>query len=170
LKPKWAQTRKGEKKTMTIVQDLGSNFEDETKVTVMGIKGKYFIASFSSHTYSTKDNVILDGRKGNDMFHLRVISKHTKNDTLLDNGSQLNLILEQVVHNLGLETRHHPRPYPLGWIFDNAQIQVTKQCKLRFVITSSFSDEVELDVVPLDIYDMILGSPYVYETKTIFYR
>jgi hypothetical protein len=82
----------------------------------------------------------------------------------------VNLISEQVVQNLGLETRPHPRPYPLGWICDNAQVQVTKQCKLRFAITSSFIDEVELDVVPLDICGMVLGSPYLYDRKAIFYR
>jgi hypothetical protein len=63
LKPKWAQPRKGKKKTMTIVQDLGSDSEDETKVTTMGIKGKYFVASFSSRTSSAKSKVIPDGRK-----------------------------------------------------------------------------------------------------------
>ena len=61
------------------------------------------------------------------------------------------------------------RPYPLGWIFDNDQVQVTKQCKLQFTITSSFIDEVELDVVPLDICMMVLGSPYLYDRKVIFY-
>jgi hypothetical protein len=104
------------------------------------------------------------------LFHIRVISKHTKIDTLVDNGSQVNLISEQVVKNLGLETKPHPRPYPLGWVCDNAKLHVTKQCKLRFAITSSFIDEVELDVVPLDICGIVLGSPYLYDTKSIFYR
>jgi hypothetical protein len=170
LKLKWAQPRKGNKKTMTIVQDLGSDSEDETKVTTMGIKGKSYVASFSSRTSSAKSKVIPDGRKRNDLFHLRVISKHTKIDTLVDSGSQVNLISEQVVQKLGLETRPHPRLYPLGWICDNAQVQVTKQCKLRFAITSSFIDEVELGVVPLDICGMVLGSPYLYDKKAIFYR
>jgi hypothetical protein len=31
-------------------------------------------------------------------------------------------------------------------------------------------DEVDLDVVPLDICDIFLGSPYVYDRKDIFYR
>jgi hypothetical protein len=78
--------------------------------------------------------------------------------------------LEQVVKNLGLETKPHPRTYPLGWVCDNAKLQVTKQCKLRFAITSSFIDEVELDVVPLDICGIVLGSPYLYDRKAIFYR
>jgi hypothetical protein len=54
---------KGKKKATTIVQDLGSDSKDETKVTTMGIKGKYFCCKFSSHTSSSKDNVIPDGRK-----------------------------------------------------------------------------------------------------------
>jgi len=82
----------------------------------MGTKGKYSIASFNSHTSSAKDKVIPNGRGKNDMFHLHVISKHTKIDTLVDNGSQVNIISDQYVHNLGLETRLHLRLYPLGWI------------------------------------------------------
>jgi hypothetical protein len=58
----------------------------------------------------------------------------------------------------------------LGWVCDNSQVQVTKHCKLQFAITSSFMDEVELDVVPLDICGMVLGSPYLYDRKAIFYR
>jgi hypothetical protein len=77
----------------------------------------------------------------------------------VDSGSQVNLISEQVVQKLGLETGPHLKPYTLGCICDNAQ--VTKQCKLWFVIASSFIDEVELDVVSLDICGMVLGSPYL---------
>ena len=68
-----------------------------------------------------------------------------------------------------METKLHPKPYPLGWICDNAQLQVTKQCRLRFSITSGFVDEVDLDVVLLDIYGIMLGSPYLYDRKDIFY-
>ena len=69
-----------------------------------------------------------------------------------------------------METKLHPKPYPLGWVCDNAQLQVTKQCRLRFVITSGFVDEVDRDVVPLDICGIVFGSPYVYDMNAIFYR
>jgi hypothetical protein len=170
LKPKWAQSRKGNKKTTTIVHDLGFDYEDQTKVATMGIKGKSTVVSFSSPTSSSKSKVIPDGRQRKELFHLQVISKHINIDTLFDSGSQVNLVSEQVVQKLVLETRPHPRPYPLGWIFDNSQLQVTKQCKLQFMITSNFIDEVELDVVPLDICGMVLGSLYLYDMKAIFYR
>ena len=31
-------------------------------------------------------------------------------------------------------------------------------------------DEVELDVIPLDICGIVLGSPYLYNRKAIFFR
>ena len=96
-----------------------------------------------------------------DLFHIRVISKHTKIDTLFDSGSQANLILEQIVKKLQLETKLDPNPYPLEWVCNNAQLQVTKQCILRFSITYGFVDEVDLDVVPLGICGIVLGSPYL---------
>ena len=69
-----------------------------------------------------------------------------------------------------METRPHPILYPLGWICDNSQVQVNKKCNLRFVMTSSFIDQVELDVVPLDICGMVLEIPYSHHMKAIFYR
>jgi len=47
---------------------------------------------------------------------------------------------------------------------------VIRQCKLRFSFGSTFVDEVELDIIPLDICGILLGSPYLYDRKAIFYR
>jgi hypothetical protein len=159
LKPNWARHQKGKKNTTSIVQDLGSDSDDETKVTTMRIKCIFYVSSSSSCASSSKYNVISDEIKINELFHVRVISKYTKIDIFVDNGSQLNLISDKLVNNLGFETKPHLRPYPLGWVCENDNLQVTKQCKLRFAITSNFINEVELDVVPLDICGVVLGSP-----------
>ena len=86
-----------------------------------------------------------------ELFHVRVISKHTKIDTLFDSGSQEKFISEDLVKKLNLETIPLPKPYPLGWICKNANLQVSKKCILWFAITAHFVDTIELDVVPLDI-------------------
>jgi hypothetical protein len=52
---------------------------------------------------------------------------------------------------MGLVRKPHPKPYPLGWVCDKEKLNVTKQCRVRFVIASNLIDEVDLDVVPLDI-------------------
>jgi hypothetical protein len=148
---------------------LGSDSGDETKITAMNYPGNNSVASTSS---SSKENVNVTQQEKTriELFHIRVISKHTKIDTLFDSGSQANLISEETVKKLKLETSPHPKPYPLGWICDNAKLQVTRKCKLRFAITANFVDEVELDVIPLDICGIVLGSPYLYDRKAIFYR
>jgi len=50
------------------------------------------------------------------------------------------------------------------------KLNVTKQCKVKFVIASKLVDEVELYVIPLDIYGMVLGRPYLYDRKAVFFR
>ena len=89
---------------------------------------------------------------------------------MFDSGSQVNLISETIVKKLGLENTPHKKPYPLGWLNDKAQLQVTRQCKLKFSFGLAFVDEVELDIIPLDICGIVLGSPYLYDRKAIFYR
>ena len=75
-----------------------------------------------------------------------------------------------IVKNLGLETIPYPKPCPLGWVCVDAKLQVTRQCRFKFVIPSKLVDEVELDVVPLDIYGIILGCPYLYDMNAILFR
>ena len=118
---------------------MGYDSRDETKVVATNTQGK------NTSCYVSRNEPIIDERNRSELFHIRVISKHTKNDTLFFySGSQANLILEEIVNKLQLETKLHSKPYPLGWVYDNAQLQVTKQCRLRFSITSGFVDEVDL--------------------------
>jgi hypothetical protein len=49
-------------------------------------------------------------------------------------------------------------------------MNITKQCIIKFSISSKYVDEVTCDVVPLRECVMVLGSPYLYDRKTIFYR
>jgi hypothetical protein len=78
------------------------------------------------------------------------------------------LISEALVKKMGLETKPHPKPYPLGWVCDKAKLNVTKQCRVRFANASKFIDEVDLDVASLDICGIVLGSPYLYDRKSVF--
>ena len=71
---------------------------------------------------------------------------------------------------LGLETKPYLKPYPLGWVCDKDKLHVAKQCRARFVIASKLVDEVDLDVIPLDICNIVMGSPYLYAKNAIFFR
>jgi hypothetical protein len=49
------------------------------------------------------------------------------------------------------------------------QMHITKQCTIKFAISSKYVDEVTCDVAPLRECGMVLGSPYLYDRKAIFY-
>ena len=167
LRPQKSEGKK--KKTVAAIQkDLGLDLGDETIIAATSIKGKNSEASSNNSAQSIIDEE--HERKRHELFHIRVVSKNQKIDTLFDSGSQVNLIYEAIVNKLGLTTTPHKKPYPLGWLNDKAQLQVTRQCKLKFSFGSAFVDEVELDVIPLDICGIVLGSPYLYDRKAIFYR
>jgi hypothetical protein len=126
----------------------------ESKITSVALKSKI------GDGYDSRSN----------LFHIRVIMKHTKIETLIDSGSQSNIISKEVVKNLGLNTKMHHIPYSLNWISKDHKFPITKKCIIKFEITSNYVDDVTCDVVPLETCGMVSGSPYLYDHKTIFYR
>ena len=43
-----------------------------------------------------------------------------------------------MVKKLDLATIPHEKPYPLGWVTNDAQLQVTKKCILKFTNSDKF--------------------------------
>jgi hypothetical protein len=129
------------------------------------MQGKDSFYACSSSLNESQD----DDKRTSALFHIRVVLKHTNIDTLFDLGSQFNLILEMLVKKLELTTRPHHKPYTLGWVSDKENLN-TKQCRLRFSIASKMIDEVDLDLVPWDVCGIVLGSPYLYDRKAIFFQ
>ena len=66
---------------------MGSDSGDETKIVATIIKGKNPSTSISKH------ELVVHEIKRSELFHIRVISKHTNIDTLFYSGSKANLIL-----------------------------------------------------------------------------
>jgi hypothetical protein len=155
-RPKWFKERKGRQTVVAASRatDLGSDSGDGYKITTVGLASKI------GDGYDSRSK----------LFHIRVMMRHTMVDTLIDNGSQSNLISEEVVKQLGLNTQMHHKPYSLKWISNNYKLHITKQCTLKFAISCKFVDEVMCDVVPLYECGMVLGIPYLYDRKVIFYR
>jgi hypothetical protein len=128
---------------------LGSDSGEESKVSLVGLTSK-----------------IGDGFDARSkLFHIRVIMRHTKVNTLIDNGFQSNLISDELVKQLGLNTQIHHKPYRLKWISNNHQLHITEQCTFKFAITSKFVDEVTCDLVPLNECGMVLRSPFFFQEK-----
>ena len=93
LKPNKLKAKEKEKIVAIIEYDLGSDSGDETNITTMGLKGKHIEITSSSNC----SNVTQYEYTRIEIFHIRIVSKHTKIDTLFDSGSQANLISEDLV-------------------------------------------------------------------------
>lgn len=157
MKPKWIGEGKQKVAATAKPLDLGSNLGDETQIASLIMTSKYDEGN---------DSNISRGK----LFHIRVVMKHQNIDTLLAIGSRVNVISEKVVKQVGLKTIKHHKPYTVIWIRRNHKLQLTEQCMLPFSITSQFKGKVMFDVVKLDTCGMVLGSPYLYDRKEIFYR
>ncbi|XP_004305946.1 PREDICTED: uncharacterized protein LOC101303732 [Fragaria vesca subsp. vesca] len=104
------------------------------------------------------------------LFVVKLQVKTSLVDAIVDPGSQKNLISEALVQKLGLKTVKHPKPYPLGWIRKEAGLSVVNQCTFKFALHESYIDEVTCDVVPLDVCQVILGNPYLWDRYAIYDR
>jgi hypothetical protein len=60
------------------------------------------------------------------LFCFEIHMKKNKVDCLFDPGSQSKLISTQLVEKLGLETQDHPHQYPLGWVRQDVELEVSK--------------------------------------------
>ena len=103
-----------------VKQYLGSELGDETKSIAMvlkNIKGKDVVKETNPNSSMLNCHIEAQNEKRRiELFHVRIIAKHTNIATLFNSGSQANLISEDLVKKLKLETIPHPKPYPLGWI------------------------------------------------------
>jgi hypothetical protein len=164
LRPKKFKDKGKQNTFASAHRDPGSYSKDESKIVAIESKEiSVFNSNYSVQFVKMESDI--DLKKRSEFFHVRFVVKHTKVDTLFDSGYQVNLISKEIVKKLGLNMTPHKNPYPLGWVCDDAKLQVTKQCKIKFAITAKFFDNVEVDVVPLHICGIILGSPYLFDRK-----
>lgn len=100
--------------------------------------------------------------------HINIYVKKTKVHSLFNSYPQANLLLFDLVSNIGLEVHNHPIPYLLEWINKDTKIKLMKQCKIKFVVNAKFIDEVESKILPFDVCGVVFGIPYMYMRDAIF--
>ena len=80
-----------------MLQDVGPDSSDESKISAIGTQGKDEGISLSNHSRTSEKvqpSSSHDEKKRGELFHIRFIKKHTKFNTLFDSGSQVNLVSE----------------------------------------------------------------------------
>jgi hypothetical protein len=105
-----------------------------------------------------------------ELFSMNIQVKQNLVKAIMDPGSQKNLISEDLVREMGLETTPHFRPYRVEWGKRGHEVRVNRQCVLKFAVSKAYMDEVICDVVPLDVGQVIFGSSYIYGRDGVYYR
>ena len=133
-------------------------------------KGKHIIDVEPSATVATtkiqKDEPE-DPEEWEQLFHLQMWVKGSPLRFIVDSGSQKNLISAEVVKWLSLSTTPHPQPCTIGWLHHGRDLCVNQQCRLPYSI-KRFIDEILCDVDPLEVYDVLLGQPYLWKRHVVY--
>jgi hypothetical protein len=77
------------------------------------------------------------------------------------------LILAEVVKQLDLPTTPHPHPYTISWLRQGRDICVSQQCHLPYNI-KPFKDDALCDISPIEVYDSLLGQPYLWKHHNVY--
>jgi hypothetical protein len=85
---------------------------------------------------------------------------------IVDSSSTDNLVSTEMVEKLELETTDHPSPYKVSWLQKGHQVNVTKQCLVEFMI-GGYNDKILCDVIPMDVFHLLLGRPWQYDRNVI---
>ena len=108
-----------------------------------------------------------DPEEAKHLFHSQMWVKGSLRWFIIDNVSQKNLISADVVKKLGLPTTSHPHPYTIGWLHQGRDLRVSQKCRLPYSI-KPFTDEVLCDVSPIDVFDVLLGQPYLWKRHAVY--
>ena len=100
------------------------------------------------------------------LFRTACKTKDRKCKVIVDNGSTDNLVSTKMVEKLELETTDHLSPYKVSWLQKGHQVSVTKQCLVEFKI-GGYNDKILCDVVPMDVFHLLLGRPWKFDMNSI---
>jgi hypothetical protein len=81
---------------------------------------------------------------------------------IIDSGSTNKLVSTKMVEKLELETTVHLTLYKVSWLQKCHQVTVTKQFLVEFKIRG-YKDEILCDVIPMEVYHVLLGRPWQYD-------
>jgi hypothetical protein len=173
-----ADCRKGEKYGKGLFVDSGGAFEDqgdgEEQETEFdedgGAEEEFVTGEAESGLLFTVRRVCFTLRKVEDgdeqrhnLFHSRCMIGGKVCHLVIDSGSCENVVVEEVVKKMALETEQHPTPYRLEWLKKGTEVLVSKRCLVPFSIGVRYKDQMWCDVMAMDACHLLLGRPWQYD-------
>jgi hypothetical protein len=87
---------------------------------------------------------------------------------IIDPRSGMNIVSEEAVRKLGLETKRHPTPYQLEWLTKGNEVRVSKYCQVPFSIGDKYVDRVWCDVVDMTMCHLLLGKSWQDDKAAVY--
>ena len=85
---------------------------------------------------------------------------------IINGGSTKNLVSKTMVTRLKLKRKKHLHPYCIAWVQDDHKVMANEQCLVKFKI-GSYQDEVLCDIIPMDIFHMLLGRLWQFDRHDV---
>ena len=101
------------------------------------------------------------------IFHSRCTVQEKICSIVIDGGSCTNVVSVSMIEKLGLPTSNHPHPYDVQWLNRQKGLRVTSRCLISFSIGMNYQDKLWFDVLPIDVYHLSLGRPWLYDWMVI---
>jgi hypothetical protein len=86
---------------------------------------------------------------------------------IMDNGSQKNLVSQELVQHLQIPTTPHPKSYQLGWVQKDGPASWYLNIVLSLFSIGQFKFFL-CDVSPLDCVNLLLGLPYQQDRNVVY--
>ncbi|RVW42524.1 Transposon Ty3-I Gag-Pol polyprotein [Vitis vinifera] len=83
---------------------------------------------------------------------------------IIDGGSSLNIVSQELVEKLNLKTERHPNPFRVAWVNDTS-IPVSFRCLVTFLFGKDFEESVWCEVLPIKVSHILLGRPWLFDRK-----
>lgn len=99
----------------------------------------------------------------NNLFHSKCTIAGKVCTFIIDSGSSKNVVAEDVVNKLQLQTELHPCPYKLAWLDKKTDVVITRHALVSFSIGGTFKDQVQCDIAPMDACHLLLGRPWIFD-------
>jgi hypothetical protein len=80
----------------------------------------------------------------------------------------MNIVSEETVRKLGLETKRHPTPYQLEWLMKGNEVKVSKYCQVPFSIGGKYVDRVWCDMVDITMCHLLLGKSWQDDKAAVY--
>ena len=102
----------------------------------------------------------------NSLFRTACKTKDKVCKVIIDSGSTDNLVSTKMVDKLELKKTAHPRPYKVSRLQKGHQVTITKNCLVEIKI-GGYKDEILCDVIPMDVFHILLGRPWQFDRNFI---